>query len=351
LEGWKTTLKADPTDWLLDPENPSVRYFALRDLMDNPEGHPEVVEAKNALEGSRWVSRILGKQKPGGYWESEDRPYQPKNKATYWQIIFLSQLGLDKGIEEVSRAVEYIWGFQHEEGGFCSVKEAGALVEYEIRKERASKRGKELPPFEEWAPGRIRESEMSCLTGNVAAALIRMGYAGDPRLRRALDWLVEVQNRDGGWLCPHWRAHIRDKHGCFMGTVPSLEAFSLLSPSLRTPEMDEAVERGVEFLLMHRLYKADHHDFKVIKESWLKLHFPCLFYDILRGLDVVTRLGHENDERIQDALEVVMSKQDQDGRWVLEKTPGNMHTSFGTRGRPSKWVTLNAMKVLKRIYG
>jgi hypothetical protein len=83
-----------------------------------------------------------------------------------------------------------------------------------------------------------------------------------------------------------------------MGTVPSLEAFSLLSPSLRTPEMDEAVEKGVEFLLMHRLYKADHHDFKVIKVSWLKLHFPCLGYDILRGLDVVTRLGYEEDERI-----------------------------------------------------
>ena len=162
-----------------------------------------------------------------------------------------------------------------------------------------------------------------------------MVYAGDPRLRRALDWLVEVQNRDGGWLCPYWRAHIRDKHGCFMGAIPPLDAFSLLPPSLRTPEMDEAVERGVEFLLMHRLYKADHHGFKVIKESWLKLHFPCLFYDILRGLDVVTRLGYENDERIQDALEVIMSKQDQDGRWFLEKTPGNMHTSFGTRGRPS----------------
>ena len=63
---------------------------------------------------------------------------------------------------------------------------------------------------------------------------------------------------------------------------------------------------------------------------------------------MVTRLGYE---RIQDALEVVMSKQDQDGRWVLEKTPGNMQTSLGQRGRPNKWVTLNAMRVLKRVYG
>jgi hypothetical protein len=67
LEGWKSSLKADPTDWLLEQDNPSVRYFALRDLMDYPECHQEVVEAKNALEGSRWVTRILRKQKPGNF--------------------------------------------------------------------------------------------------------------------------------------------------------------------------------------------------------------------------------------------------------------------------------------------
>jgi hypothetical protein len=351
LEGWKTSLRADPTGWLLEPDNPSVRYFTLRDMVGHPEGHPEVVEAKNAIEGSRWATRILGRQKPGGFWESAALPYMPKYKSTYWQIIILSLLGLDRGDERVGRAVDYLWRFQYEDGGFCIFKEEGASLEYSRMRERRLKRGREPPPFEEWAPGRIREFEMSCLTGNVAAALIRMGYADDERVHKALEWLVEVQNLDGGWLCPYWKAHIKDKHGCFMGTIPPLDAFSLLPPSFRTPEMDEAVERGAEFLLMHRLYKADHHGFKVIKESWLKLHFPCIFYDILRGLDVVTRLGFEDDERIHDALEVLMSKQGQDGRWVLEKTPGNMHTSFGTRGRPNKWVTLNAMRVLKRVYG
>ena len=57
------------------------------------------------------------------------------------------------------------------------------------------------------------------------------------------------------------------------------------------------------------------------------------------------------NERTQDALEVLMGKQGQDGRWVLEKTPGNMHIGFGTRGRPNRGVTLNAMRVLKRVYG
>lgn len=63
---------------------------------------------------------------------------------------------------------------------------------------------------------RIREYELSCLTGNVAASLIKLGYGEDDRVRRALSWLVEVQNEDGGWLCPYWKAHVKDRHGCFM---------------------------------------------------------------------------------------------------------------------------------------
>jgi hypothetical protein len=192
---------------------------------------------------------------------------------------------------------------------------------------------------------------MTCLTGNVGAALIKMGYVDDERVHKALDWLVEVQNQDGGWLCPYWKAHINDKHGCFLGTIPPLDAFSELPAEFRTPEMEMAIERGVEFLLMHRLYKADHHEFKVIKPSWLKLGFSCFFYDILRGLDVVTRLGYAQDKRIQDALEVILSKQGADGKWILESTPaGRMQTNLETRGKPSKWVTLKALIMLKGVH-
>jgi len=185
----------------------------------------------------------------------------------------------------------------------------------------------------------------------MAAALIRLGYLDDPRVKRALDWLVEVQNQDGGWLCPYWKAHIRDKHSCFMGTITPLDAFSEVPPERRTSKMKAAIKDGVEFLLMHRLFKADHHDFKVINESWLKLGFPQFFYDILRGLQVVTRLGYAKDERINDALELLLKKQDSEGKWVLESTPsGRMQTDLEKKGEPSKWVTLDALKVIEAVY-
>jgi len=344
-------LKADPTDWLLGLENPAVRFFTLRDLLDYRDYNPEVVETKAAIGHYNKVHRIFRRQKPGGFWESDDTPYKPKYKGTYWQIMILGMLGLDRDDERIRRACEYIYQFQHEEGGFTTFKEEGATKEYEWMKKRALQRGKDIPPFELWAAEEIREHEMSCLTGNVALALMRLGYASDERVMRALNWLVEVQNADGGWLCPYWKAHIRDKHGCFMGTIAPLDAFSELPAEHRTPEMEAAVERGVEFLLMHRLFKADHHGFKVIKESWLNFGFPQFFYDILRGLSVVTKLGYAGDERIDDALEILLQKQNDEGRWILESTPsGRMQTNLEQKGKPSKWVTLNALRVLKRVY-
>jgi len=350
-EEWKSVLKADPTGWLLEPDNPPVRYFTLRDILEIPDDDPEVEGAKKAIRGCREVSKIFSKQEPGGHWGSPAQPYKPKYKATYWQIITLSLLGLDSGDEKVRRAVDYIWRFQHGDGGFCSKMEEGARLDYEKMRARIEKRGKAPTPFEEWAPGEIRESEMSCLTGNVCASLIRMGYAEDPRVRRALDWLVEVQNRDGGWLCPYWRAHIRDKHGCFMGTITPLDALAEYPKRLMTQEMRMAADRGAEFLLMHRLYRADHHGFSVINDSWLKLGFPQFFYDALRGLEVVTKLGHGRDERIMDALGVLLEKQGEDGSWLLESAPSNMHTALERRGKPSKWVTLNALRVIKKAKG
>ena len=351
IRSWKFVLKADPVDWLLERENPSVRYFTLRDILNYSEKDSEVEKAKTAIRCYEKVSPIFSKQKHEGYWESAEHPYHPKYKSTYWQIMIISQLGLDKTDERVRKACEYIFRFQHEEEGFSTFREEGAKREYRWVKERALKRRKEPPPFEGWAEEKIREYEMSCLTGNVATSLIKLGYAEDDRVRRALNWLVEIQNEDGGWLCPYWKAHAKDRHGCFMGAITPLDAFSEVPEELKTTRMMRAIESGAEFLLMHRLFKADHHGFKTIKKSWLKLGFPWFFYDILRGLSVVTKLGYTRDERLNDALGILLQKQNAEGKWILEDTPsGRMQTSLEQKGKPSKWITLHALKVIKRVY-
>ena len=353
MTGWKDVLKANSTDWLLEPDNPSVRYFTLKEILDRPGDDPEVLAARRAIPASNVVAKIFAKQDPEGFWESPHRPYQPKYKATYWQAMLLSLLGLDRSDDRVRRVCEFIFGFQLEEGGFSELGEAGAREEYLWAVERARKRGKTPPEEEPFAADLIHQMELSCLTGNVVAALLRLGYRKDRRVWKAIERLLEVQNADGSWLCPYWRAHIRDTHGCFMGAITPLEAFSEVQEEGRPRGMREAIERGAEFLLMHRLYKADHHDFRVIKLDWLKFGFPWFYrYDVLRGLLVLTKLGYTRDERMSDALDLILNKQNQEGKWILESTPaGRMHSSIETKGKPSKWVTLNALRVLKRVYG
>jgi len=334
-------------DWLLEKTNPSVRYFTLRDLLDKGEDDPQLIAAKQAIPTSKVVKRILSKQDPEGYWEEPANPYHPKYKTSYWQIMALGQLGVDRSDERVRNACEYIFRFQLDEGGFSSYTSERAFKEYGLLREK----GKKLPPPNEWVSAIVFEHQYSCLTGNMAAALIRIGYAHDPSVRKDLEWLVEIQNRDGGWLCPYWRAHVKDTHGCFYGTICPMEAFSEVPRKNLTTEMERVIERGAEFLLMHRLFKADHHDYTVIKQSWLKLGFPWFYgYNILRGLDVLTKLGYVKDERLNDAVEILLQKRQGNGAWILESAPiGRMQTNIEAKGKPSKWITLIALRVLKRL--
>jgi hypothetical protein len=344
---WSKIRKQSPINWLLEKTNPPVQYFTLGDILDRDQNDSQVVAAKQAIPKSKVISRILQKQKPEGYWEEPDKPYIPKYKSSYWQIMTLGHLGIDKSDERVRKACEYIYQFQSEEGSFSSLTLQQALKEYECLR----KKGNELPTPNQWASSLVFEHQYSCLTGNMAAALTRIGYGDDERVRKALNWLVKVQNKDGGWLCPYWKAHVNDKHGCFYGTISPLEAFSELKKENFTEEMKETIEKGAEFLLMHYLFKADHHDYRVISQSWLKLGFPWFYgYNILRGLDVLTKLGYLEDERLNGAVEILLQKRQNNGTWILENAPiGRMQTNIEAKGRPSKWITLIALRVLKRL--
>jgi hypothetical protein len=359
MSDWKAQMKGDPTGWLLEEDNPSVRYLALRHLLERPEDDPEVQAARAAIPRSWVVERIFARQDAGGFWGDPTSPYQPKYKSSYWTLMVLGHLGLSREDERVQRSVEHIFRFQqpegacpeHGRGGFAEFGEEGARREYLYKVEKAQERGKQPPEESAFVTDLVHQMTLSCLTGNVVAALLRLGYGDDPRLWQAVDWLVSIQNADGGWLCPYWKAHIRDTHSCFYGTICVLEAFAEIPEGKRPPAVQEATARGAEFLLMHRLYRADHHDLQIINPKWLKLAFPWFYgYNILRGLWVLTRLGYR-DERMEDALAVLREKQTPEGKWVLESTPyGRMQANLEKKGQPSKWITLKALWVLER-YG
>ena len=143
---WLQIVKESPMDWLLEETNPSARYFTLFNILNKKEDDPQVVAAKNAIPESDLIKKILQKQNPIGYWEEPANPYLPKYKSSYWQIMTLSQLGMDKTDERVRNACEHIFQFQLPDGGFSSHTETTASREYDqlLKKER------ELPSRDEW---------------------------------------------------------------------------------------------------------------------------------------------------------------------------------------------------------
>ena len=137
-----------------------------------------------------------------------------------------------------------------------------------------------------------------------------------------------------------------------MGVVKALKALAEIPVEKRNSDVNNTTHRAVDYLLLHHIYKRSHDLSKVSKPGWLRLGFPHMYQtDILEMLDILTSLGVK-DKRMQDAIDILVSKQDAQGRWTLEQTfNGRFITNIEAKGKQSRWITLHALRVLKRFYG
>ena len=327
-------LKADPTDWLLEAENPSVRYFTLIEILEKSDNYPAVKESKAAIMESGTAPRILAKQKEDGYWETPERFYRATYKGTVWQLLILAELGADGRDKKIRKAREFILenSQDKESGGFS------------------------IDPSSTKGGGRY-SGVLPCLTGNMVWALIRLGYLDDPRVQRGVNWIATYQRFDDAIekAAPDWPynklVNCFGRHSCHMGAVKALKALTEIPAAKRTNEANEAIKRGVEYLLIHHIHKRSHNLSRVSKPGWMKFGFPLMYQtDVLEILGILAKRGCK-DERMQEAMDLVVSKQDSQGRWILENTfNGRFITNIEQKGQPSKWITLRAMEVLKRFY-
>ena len=328
---WGSMPGVDPIPWLLEGDNPSVRYFTLTDLLGAAPDDAEVVAARRGIMSYGTVPRILAAQAGDGHWEGRDHYYTAKYRGTVWQLIILAALGADGADQRVRGGCEAILcdAQDTESGGFAV--------------SRAKKDG-----------GGLHSSVIPCLTGNLVWSLIRLGMLDDPRVQRGVDWITTYQRFDdgegeapAGWPYDRWEM-CWGRHTCHMGAVKALKALAAIPPERRSPEVERTIAQGAEFMLRHHIHKRSHDLAKDSKRGWRRLGFPLMYQtDMLEILGVLTTLGYR-DERMQEALRLVAGKADSQGRWMLESTFNDRFlVPIEVKGEPSRWVTLEALRVLK----
>ena len=299
-------------DWLLDSD-PSIRWQVMRDLTHEPAEVVAAERSRVATEG--WGAGLLALQAPDGRWGG--RPWSHDYTDTFHTLELLRRLGLDPQSEQAQRAV-------------------GLVREHVTWRYGAD-------DDDPWADNRFFQGEVEpCINGNVVASGAYFGVDMTPLVER----LLGEQLPDGGWNCEVERG----------ATVSSMETtVNVLEGLLEhehaaggSDEVREARRRGEEYLLERRLFRRKSNG-EVIDPRWLRSSFPHWYhYDVLRALDYLRHAGVEPDERIAEAIELVESARDPDGRWPLQDVhAGEAHFEMEEgEGTPSRWNTLRALRVL-----
>jgi hypothetical protein len=309
-------------DWLL-ASDPSIRWQVMRDLLDAPESAWTAERAKVETEG--WGARLLSHQDHDGQWAGgafvpagfDPREWRERGQpwtATCFSLSQLREFGLDPSSERAKRTVELVGAnARWDEGG---------------------------QPY--WQ-GETDE----CINGRTVADGAYFGVDVSPIVER----LVGERQDDGGWNCQRFNGSVRSSFHSTINVLEGLLEYERATGG--TPQSLEARRSGEAYLLKRDLFRrlstgapAD--------DRFLDFVHPNRYrYDVLRALDyfrfAAKVTGADPDPRAGEAIDHVRSRRLEDGTWPLDWSPaGRVWFEVDDRqGKPSRWVTLRAMRVLR----
>jgi hypothetical protein len=336
-ESWKKQLNSDPVEWLLDTDDPGARYLALRDVIGLTQGDSELEKAALRAHREGPISDLLDAMEPEGYWEKPGHGYLPKYRSLVWSMITLAQLGAHIEYDKrIAQACSYALEHSMVDGGrFSSTGTPSGTVD--------------------------------CLQGNMLAALLSLGVEDD-QLMEAFEWMARTVTGEGiapntdrqaarryyaGKCGPNFACGANNKLPCAWGAVKVMLAFGLLPEKRRTDLIGSAVKAGSDFLLSVDPATADYPNGWNDKPSgnWWKFGFPVFYVtDLLQLIESLVSLGHAGDPGLSNAIDIILQKQDENGRWPLEYSyKGKTWLDFGDKKAPNKWVTIRALRVLKAV--
>ena len=297
-------------DWLLAGD-PAIRWQVQRDLL---AADPETIACERRLTETRgWGQQLLNNQDPDGLWGHGI--YSPKWISTTYSLLLLRRIGIPADNEQARRGCRLLLDTSLCMDGGINVHKSRSYSE-------------------------------TCVTG-MALSLAAYFQIEDERPHILADHLLGQQLPDGGWNCLSYEGHT---HSSFHTTICVLEGLRLYEQHHPQDQarIQTAQARGREFLLAHRLFKS-HRTGQVVDARMSRFSFPPRwYYDVLRALDYFQDCAAEWDSRLEDALALLEKKRNSEGCWVLQnRHSGRTFFEMEQVGKPSRWNTLRALRVLK----
>lgn len=297
--------------WLLDSD-PAIRWQVMGDLTGEAPGAIAAERSRIATEG--WGAKLLARQSAAGTWGGpEDRGFL----ITLYSLVVLMDLGLDADSKQARKMIDRV----------------DKRLMFKPLKNRPFLHGETEP----------------CINGRILAI---GAYFKQPNDRLA-NQLLREQLEDGGWNCEAVEPSPKrppSRRSSFHTTICVLEGLlEYERAGRRRTAVTKARKRGEKYLVERGMFRSLRSG-EVIDERWLRFSYPTFWhYDVLRGLDYLRNAGVKPDVRMREAIEIVMKRRHQNGRWPLnllhrERIPLEMETEVG---RASRWNTLRALRVLR----
>ncbi|HXX87061.1 MAG TPA: hypothetical protein VEH86_01250, partial [Candidatus Acidoferrum sp.] len=302
----------DVIKWLLEPEDPSMKYWTLVELSgESPDDH-EAVECKRQIAESVPVKSLLSKMHPDGFWLQKkastgkllgDGTEYGAFGTTHYCLSYLAELRMDRTNSQVAKAAERYLNLQKEDGDF--------------------------------------RHHYSCLLGLNIRTFIMLGYRSDSRVQRSIDLLLHTERRDGGYLCDWHEGKYKTKavKSCIRGSVKALLAFSYLSEYWNHDRIKKLVDY---FLLRGGIFKSTNPK-ELVNKDMERNSFPITWRaNVFEVLFALSKMGYGKDSRLGRAWSILDAKVDEKGRYVLDWTPVQSPWKVGKRNQPNKWITFYA---------